>query len=59
MDAKESPCQEVPPPHDQQAQPVPEVPPAGPLGSTPAPIEETLTVEEVELLRRFRSSLTI
>ena len=58
MDAKESPSQEVPPPHDQHAQPVPEVPPAGPSSSTPTPIAETLTAEEAALLRRFRSSST-
>ena len=58
MDAKESPSQEVPPPHDQQAQPVPEVSPVGPSSSTPAPIAETLTAGEVELLKISCASST-
>ena len=58
MDAKESPSQEVPPPHDQHAQPVPEVLPAAPSNSSPTPIAETLTAEEAALLGRFRSSST-
>ena len=47
--------QEVPLHRDQQAQPVPEVPPADP-SSASATFSETLTQEEVELLRQFRAT---
>ena len=53
MDTKEPPSQEVPPHRDQQAQPVPEVPPAAPSSASET-FSETLTQEEVELLRKFR-----
>ena len=53
MATKESPSQEVPPHRDQQAQPVPEVPPAAPSSASET-FSETLTQEEAELLRKFR-----
>ena len=54
MATKESPSQEVPPHRDQQAQPVPEVPPAAP-SSASATFSETLTQEEVELESKIQS----
>ena len=55
MATKESPSQEVPPHRDQQAQPVPEIPPAAP-SSASATVSGTLTQEEVQLLRKFRAT---